>query len=149
MDLLYRILGIFRVGLNFEFATSMKLPKIDQANNKCYYMSSWRVLEIAKIWLSENLTHLPSVIFGKISQHEKFSLYSMVVLLIFHYHFKIDISKWCITMTQLKFRNVHNSGCNTPHLVQIPYGDVSYIVLFFDQWVHVVVFIAYPTGFFL
>ena len=70
--LTYRISGIFLVGLIFaEFATSLKSPKIDTAKNKPYYTSSLRVLEITKIGLSENLTHLPSVNFAKISRSEK------------------------------------------------------------------------------
>ena len=60
------------MGLIFtEFATSLKLPKIDTAKNKPYYTSSLRVLELAKIELGENLTHLPSVIFAKISPTRK------------------------------------------------------------------------------
>ena len=43
-----------------EFATSLKLPKIDIAKNKPYYTSLVRVLEIVKIGLSENLTLSPS-----------------------------------------------------------------------------------------
>ena len=39
--------------------------------------SSLRVLEIVKVGLSENLTHLPSVIFAKISRREKFPIYGM------------------------------------------------------------------------
>ena len=58
-----------------EFATSLKSPKIDTAKNKPYYTSSLRVLEIAKIGLSENLTHLQSVIFAKFSRREKFPIY--------------------------------------------------------------------------
>ena len=58
-----------------DFATSLKLPKINTEKNKPYYMSSLRVLEISKIGLSENLTHLPNVILAKISQREKFSIY--------------------------------------------------------------------------
>ena len=50
-----------------EFATFPKSPKIDIAKNKPYFTSSLRVLEIAKIGLSQNLTHLPSVISAKIS----------------------------------------------------------------------------------
>ena len=77
----YRISGIFRVGLIFaEFATSLKSPKIDTAKNKPYYTSSLRVLEIAKIELSENLTHLPSVILAKISRREKFPIYGTIDL---------------------------------------------------------------------
>ena len=64
------------MGLIFaEFATSMKSPKIDTAKNKPYYTSSLRVLEIAKIGHSENSTHLPIVIFAKISRREKFPIY--------------------------------------------------------------------------
>ena len=45
----YRISGIFRVGLIFaEFATSLKSPKIDTAKNKPYYTFPLPVLEIAK-----------------------------------------------------------------------------------------------------
>ena len=74
----YRISGIFRVGSIFaEFATSSKSPKIDTAKNKPYYMSSLGVLEIAKIGRSENLTHLPNVIFAKISRREKFPIYGI------------------------------------------------------------------------
>ena len=58
-----------------EFATSLKSPKIDTAKNKPYNMSSLRVVEIAKIRLSQNLTHLSSVIFAKISRREKFPIY--------------------------------------------------------------------------
>ena len=69
----YRISGIFRVGLIFvEFASSLKSPKIDTAKYKLYNTSSFRVLEIAKIGLSENLKHLPSV--AKISRREKFPI---------------------------------------------------------------------------
>ena len=39
-------------------------------------MSSLSVLEIAEIGLNENLTHLPSVIFAKITRRKKFSIYS-------------------------------------------------------------------------
>ena len=75
---IYRISGIFRVCLIFtEFATSLKSPKIETAKNKLYFTSSLRVLEIAKIWLGENLTHLPSVIFAKISRREKFPIYGI------------------------------------------------------------------------
>ena len=74
----YRISGIFRVGLIFaEFAASLKSPTIDTAKNKPYYTSSLTVLEIAKIGLSENLTHLPSVIFAKISRREKSPIYGI------------------------------------------------------------------------
>ena len=74
----YRISGNFRVCLIFaEFATTLRSPKIDTAKNKPYYTSSLRVLEIAKIRLSENLTHLPSVIFAKISRREKFPIYGI------------------------------------------------------------------------
>ena len=77
----YHISGIFRMGLIFaEFVTSLKSPKIDTAKNKPYYMSSLRVFDIAKIGLSENLTHLPSVIFAKISQSETFPIYSITNL---------------------------------------------------------------------
>ena len=40
-------------------------------------MSSLRFLDIAKVGLRENLTHLPSGIFAKISQREKFPMYGM------------------------------------------------------------------------
>ena len=74
----YRISGIFRVGLIFaELATSLISPKIATAKIKPYYTSSLRVFEIAKIWLSENLTHLQSVIFAKISRREKFPIYGI------------------------------------------------------------------------
>ena len=70
------------MGLIFaEFATSLKSPKIDTAKNKPYYTSSLRVIEIAKIELSENLTHLPSVNFAKISRREKFPIYGINPLL--------------------------------------------------------------------
>ena len=64
------------MGLIFaEFATSQKSPKIDTAKNKSYYTSSLRVIEIAKIGLSENLTHPPSGIFANISLRDKFPIY--------------------------------------------------------------------------
>ena len=75
MNQQYRISGIFRVGLIFaKFTTSLKSPKIDTAKNKPNHTFSLRVLEIAKIGLSENLTHLPSGIFAKISRHKKFPI---------------------------------------------------------------------------
>ena len=71
----HRISEIFCVGLIFvEFQTFLKLPKIDTAKNKPYYTSSLRVLEVVKIGLSENLTHLPSGIYAKISLREKFPI---------------------------------------------------------------------------
>ena len=69
----YRISWIFRLCLIFtEFATSLKLQKIETAKSKPYYMymSSLRVLEIAKLGLGDNLAHLRIVIFAKISRHE-------------------------------------------------------------------------------
>ena len=64
------------MGLIFaEFAICLKSPKIDAAKNKPYCMSVIRAFEIAKIRLSENLTHLRSVIFAKISRREKFPIY--------------------------------------------------------------------------
>ena len=64
------------MGLIFtEFATSLKSLKKDTAKKKRYYTSLLRVIEIAKIGLSENLTHLPCVVFAKISRHEKFPIY--------------------------------------------------------------------------
>ena len=66
------------MGLIFaEFATSLKLPKIQTAINKPYYASSLRVIDIAKIGLSENLTHLPSGILAKIARREKFPMYGI------------------------------------------------------------------------
>ena len=53
----------------------MKSPKIDTAKNKPYYTSSLRVLEIAKMGFSENLSHIPSVIFAKNSRREKILIY--------------------------------------------------------------------------
>ena len=76
--MIYSISGIFRVGVIFtEFATSLKSPKKKTAKNQPYYTSSLRILEVAKIELGENLTYLPSVIFAKISQHEKFPIYGL------------------------------------------------------------------------
>ena len=76
-----RISGIFHVGLIFaEFATSLKSPNIDTAKNKPCYTSSLRVLEIAKIGLSENITHLLSFIFAKITRREKFPIYGMSIV---------------------------------------------------------------------
>ena len=81
----YRISGIFRVGLIFaEFESSLKSPKIDTVKKKTYYLSSLRVLEIAKFRLGENLTHLSSVIFAKISWREKFPIYGIFHLCIVH-----------------------------------------------------------------
>ena len=69
-------MGKFSRGFNFvDFATFLKSPKIDTAKNKPHITSSLRVLEIAKIELSEYLKHLPSDIFAKISRHEKFPIY--------------------------------------------------------------------------
>ena len=71
-------IGNFRVGLIFaEFATSLKSPKIDTAKNKLYNKSPLRTLQIAKKALSENLTHLPGVIFAKFSRREKFPIYGI------------------------------------------------------------------------
>ena len=71
-------IGNFRVGLIFaKFATFLKSPKIDSAKNKTYLTSTLRVLEIAKICLSENLTYLQSVIFAKKSRREKFLIYGI------------------------------------------------------------------------
>ena len=68
------------MGLIFaKFATSLKSPKTDTAKNKPFYTSSLRFLEIAKIGLSENLSHIPNVIFAKISRREKFPIYGMAM----------------------------------------------------------------------
>ena len=66
------------MGLIFaEFATSLKSPKIDTAKNKPYFTSLLRLVEIAKIGLSENFTHLPIVVFTRISRREKFRIYGI------------------------------------------------------------------------
>ena len=100
-NMVYHISWIFRAGLIFaEFATSLKSPKIDTAKNKPSYTSSLRVLEIAKIGLSENLTHLPSGIFAKISQREQFPIYGMwLVLLLFFQDLWVPkiLSIWPVT----------------------------------------------------
>ena len=71
-------IGNFLLGLIFaEFVTSLKSPKIDTAKNNPYYTSSFRVLEIVKMGLGENLTHIPSVVFAKISRREKFPIYGI------------------------------------------------------------------------
>ena len=57
-----------------EFATFPKSPKIDTAKNKPYYTFSLRVLEIAKIELSEYLTHLPNNIFAIKFPMQKFPI---------------------------------------------------------------------------
>ena len=59
----------------------MKSHKKNTGKNKPYYTSSLRVLEIAKIGLSENLTHLPRVIFAKISRREKILIYGIAIVL--------------------------------------------------------------------
>ena len=84
---MYRISGIFRVGLIFaEFATSLKSPNIDTAKNKPFYASSLRVIEIAKIGLGKNLTHLRSFIFAKITRLEKFPIYGTSFSTINNFH---------------------------------------------------------------
>ena len=56
------------MGLIFaEFATSLKLPKIDTVKNKSYYTSPFRVRQIAKIGLDEVL--------AKISRCKEFLIY--------------------------------------------------------------------------
>ena len=80
---LYTVYREFFASLIFaEFATSLKSPKIDTAKNKPYYTSALRVLEKAKIRLSENLTHLPSVTFAKITRREKFPIYGTFPLVL-------------------------------------------------------------------
>ena len=60
-------IGNFSLGFNFaEYATSIKSPKKYTVKNKPCYTSSLRVLDIVKIRLGENFTHL-NVIFAKIS----------------------------------------------------------------------------------
>ena len=79
----YCISGVFRVGLIFtEFVTTLKLPKTDTTKNKPDHTSSLRVLEIAKIGLCENLTHLPSGIFAKISKRKKFLIYGNIMIIV-------------------------------------------------------------------
>ena len=63
---------------------------MDTAKNEPYHASSLRVLEIAKIGLSENLTHIPSGIFAKISRREKFPIYGIDI----HVQLKLVNSKW-------------------------------------------------------
>ena len=116
----YRISWIFRVGLIFaECAISLKSPKIDTAKNKPYFMSSLRVLEIAKIGLSENLTHLTSVIFAKISRREKFPIYGnsgYAVLLPVHYLVKSQDICW-----------------HAPGLPYFPSGDIHVNSIFIPK----------------
>ena len=69
-------IGNFSRGFNFPWVRDFpEIAKIDTGKNKPSYTSALRVLEIAKIGLSGNLTHLPSCIFAKISRHEKFPIY--------------------------------------------------------------------------
>ena len=77
ISVIYRISGIFLVGLIFsEFATSLKLPKIDTVKSKSYYRSSLRVPEITKNRTQWKF-NTPSVISAKISRREKFPIYGM------------------------------------------------------------------------
>ena len=65
LDLNYRV---------FNFRSVRDLPdfaKNKTAKSKPYYTSPFRGVSIAKIVLSENLTHLPIAIFDKISRREK------------------------------------------------------------------------------
>ena len=79
----YSITGIFRVGLIFaEFATFLEIAKNRHlAKNNPYCTSSLRVLEIG---LSENYTHLPSVIFAKITRREKCPIYGILFSILLH-----------------------------------------------------------------
>ena len=101
---MYRISGIFGVGLIFaEFAASLKSPKIDTAKIKPYYTSSLRILEIAKIGLSENLAHLPSVIFAKIFRGEKFPIYGILQV-------TIDFQNLMQNIMQITIKHTMNIG---------------------------------------
>ena len=67
----------------FNFCWVRDLPEIAKnrhSKKKPYHTSSESVLEIAKIGLSEKLTHLQSVIFAKISRREKFRIYGMLII---------------------------------------------------------------------
>ena len=63
----YMYIGNFLWGFNFRWVPNLpwNRQKQTQQKNKPCYTSSLIVLEIAKIELGENLTHLPSVIFAK------------------------------------------------------------------------------------
>ena len=66
----------FLCGFNLRWVCDLtETGKNRHSENKPFYTSSLRVLEIAKIGLFENLTHLPSVIFSQISWHEKLPIY--------------------------------------------------------------------------
>ena len=71
-------IGNFSREFNFRWVRELpEIAKNTHSENKPYYTSSLRVLEIAKIGLRENLTRLPSVIFAKFSRREKFPIYGI------------------------------------------------------------------------
>ena len=75
----------FRVRLIFaEFATSSKSLKTETAQKRHCNLFSLTALQIAKIGLSERLTHLPIVIFTKIVRRENIPIYGIVMLKNYH-----------------------------------------------------------------
>ena len=70
IGLKYVIICFLTFHTSAKFLTSLKSQKIYTVKNKPCYTSSFRVHEIVKIGLGEKLTHLPSVIFAKISRCE-------------------------------------------------------------------------------
>ena len=87
------------MGLIFaEFVTYLKSPKINKAKNKPYYTSLLTVLEIVKIGLmiSENLTHLPSVIFAKFPD-TKNSRYTVCIYMYLPHGTTAETKLWWFT----------------------------------------------------
>ena len=79
--MMYRISGIFRVGLIFaEFATSSKSLKMHTVKIRHCYKSVLRALQIGKIGLSQQLTSLPGIIFAKIAWLENILIYGIHVV---------------------------------------------------------------------
>ena len=81
--------------------------------NKPFYMSSSRVLEMAKIGLSENLTNLPSFIFAKISWREKYPMYG-----ISSPKFSV-VSQWNVGMTTEIFQNIDYSRKEISQILKV------------------------------
>ena len=78
-ELIKPYIGNFSRGFNFRWVRDLpEIAKNRHSKNNPYDTSSLRFLEIAKIGLSENLTHIPRVIFVKISRLEKFPIYGNI-----------------------------------------------------------------------
>ena len=103
-----------------EFATSSKSLKMHTAKIRHFNKSPLTTLQIVKIGLSEQPTHLPGVIFAKIAGCENIPIYGTMIILITALYVKSSMELKLVLIIYMYLKNFgHVMGilCNGVHVL--------------------------------